>query len=83
MTTSDTTYDGDVEFRIRQVHFMGKFSHWEGELVVKGETYCEVTGPTFWGIHDILTEYIFEDTVKYDHPVLDHNWFKMDANDKL
>lgn len=74
--------DGDVEIKIRQVLYDGKFSHWEGELVVKGTTYCEGTAPTFWRVHDLLTEYIFEQTVKHDHPVLDHNWFKKDANDK-
>lgn len=74
--------DGDVEIKIRQVLSDGKFSHWEGELVVKGITYCEGTAPTFWGVHDLLTEFIFEQTVKHDHPVLDHNWFKKDANDK-
>lgn len=79
---SEIEYDGDVEFRIRQVKYMGEFSHWEGELVVKGEVYCEGTAPTFWGVYDILTEYVFEDTVKMDHPTLDHNWFKMDANDR-
>lgn len=82
MSDSEITYDGDVEFKIRQVHYMGEFSHWEGELIVKGETLCEGTAPTFWGVSDILTEYIFEQTVKDDLPVLDHNWFKMDANDK-
>ena len=82
MSESEITYDGDVEFKIRKVHYMGEFSHWEGELVVKGETLCEGTAPTFWGVSDILTEYIFDQTVKHDHPVLDHNWFKMDANNK-
>ena len=82
MTKTNIQYDGDVSFNIRQVHYMGEFSHWEGELVVKGETFCEATAPTFWGVSDILTEYIFEQTVKDDLPVLDHNWFKMDANDK-
>jgi hypothetical protein len=82
MTKTNIQYDGDVSFNIRQVHYMGEFSHWEGELVVKGETLCEATAPTFWGVSDILTEYIFEQTIKDDHPVLDHNWFKMDANDK-
>jgi len=75
-------YDGDVSFNIRQVHYDEEFSCWEGELTVKGETYCEATAPTFWGVSDILTEYIFEQTIKDDHPVLDHNWFKMDANDR-
>ena len=82
MTKTNIQYDGDVSFNIRQVHYMGEFSHWEGELVVKGETFCEATAPTFWGVSDILTEYIFEQTVKDDLPVLYHNWFKMDANDK-
>ena len=80
--TPNLHFDGDVSFNIRQVYFDTNFSHWEGELVVKGETYCEATAPTFWGVSDILTEYIFEQTVKDDHPALDHNWFKMDANDK-
>jgi hypothetical protein len=75
-------FDGDVSFNIRQVHWDEKFSHWEGELIVKGETYIEATAPTFWGVSDMLTEYIFEQTVKDDLPVLDHNWFKMDANDR-
>lgn len=74
-------YDGDVEFKIRQVMFDGEFSHWEGELLVKNEVFCECTAPTFWAVHDILTDYIFEETIKKDHPTLDHNWFKMDAND--
>ncbi len=82
MTKTNIQYDGDVSFNIRQVHYMGEFSHWEGELVVKGETFCEGTAPTFWGVSDILTEYIFEQTVKDDLPVLDHNWFKMDANSR-
>lgn len=80
---SEIEYDGDVEFRIRQVRHMGEFSHWEGELLIKGEVYCEATAPTFWGVNDILTDYIFEQTIKVDYPALDHNWFKMDANDKL
>jgi hypothetical protein len=82
MQESRVHYDGDVSFNIRQVHWDGKFSHWEGELIVKGEVYCEGTAPTFWGVSDMLTEYIFEQTVKDDLPVLDHNWFKMDANDR-
>lgn len=81
MTTNSITYDGDVCFNIRQVHFMGDFSHWEGELIVKGEVFCEGTAPTFWGVHDILTEYVFDEVVKNDHPTLDHNWFKKDGND--
>jgi hypothetical protein len=81
MQESKVHYDGDVSFNIRQVHWDGKFSHWEGELIVRGEVYCEGTAPTFWGVSDILTEYIFEQTVKDDYPALDHNWFKMDAND--
>ena len=81
MQESKVHYDGDVSFNIRQVHWDGEFSHWEGELIVKGEVYCEGTAPTFWGVSDILTEYIFEQTVKDDYPALDHNWFKMDAND--
>jgi hypothetical protein len=80
--TPNLHFDGDVSFNIRQVHFDTVFSHWEGELIVKGETHCEATAPTFWGVSDILTEYIFEQTVKDDHPALDHNWFKMDANDR-
>ncbi len=76
------SYDGDVEFRIRQVGYLGEFTHWEGDLVVKGEVFCEVTAPTFWGVHDELSEYIFEQTIKVDNPVLDHNWFKRDANDR-
>jgi len=82
MQESRVHYDGDVSFNIRQVHWDGKFSHWEGELIVKGEVYCEGTAPTFWGVSDMLTEYIFEQTVKDDLPILDHNWFKMDANDR-
>jgi hypothetical protein len=79
---SEITYNGDVEMKIRQVHYMGEFTGWEGELLVKGHTYCEGTAPTFWGVHDLLTEYIWEQTVKDDHPVLDHNWFTKDANDR-
>jgi hypothetical protein len=80
--TPNLHFDGDVSFNIRQVYFDKSFSHWEGELIVKGEIFCEATAPTFWGVSDILTEYIFEQTVKDDHPALDHNWFKMDANDR-
>jgi hypothetical protein len=80
--TPNLHFDGDVSFNIRQVYFDKNFSHWEGELIVKGETHCEATAPTFWGVSDILTEYIFEQTIKDDHPALDHNWFKMDANDR-
>ena len=82
MQESKVHYDGDVSFNIRQVYWDGEFSHWEGELIVKGEVYCEGTAPTFWGVSDMLTEYIFEQTVKDDLPILDHNWFKMDANDR-
>jgi hypothetical protein len=82
MTTDKLHYDGDVSFNIRQVLFNGGFSHWEGELTVKGEVFCEVTGPNFWAVQDLLSEYIFDDTIKSDHPELDHNWFKMDSNYK-
>lgn len=79
---SNVQYDGDVSFNFRQVHFEGSFSHWEGELVVKGEVMCEATGPNIWAVHDELTDYVFEQTVKVDNPVLDHNWFKEDSNAK-
>lgn len=76
--------DGEVVFKIRQRvwEVNEDMFNWEGELEVDGEVVCEATAPTFWGVSDILNEYIWEQTVKDDYPVLDHNWFKMDANDR-
>ena len=76
--------NGEVEFKIRQRVWEideDRFT-WEGELIVDGEVYLEGTAPTFYGVLDMMTEYIWEQTVKEDHPVLDHNWFKLDANDR-
>lgn len=82
MSEPEISRDGDVTFSVRQVHFDGSFTHWEAELTVKGQVYCEATGPTFWQVMDCLTEYVFDETVKMDLPALDHNWFKMDSNDR-
>lgn len=84
ITTDSPPRNGEVVFKIRQRVWEDApdMFTWEGELEIDGEVYCEGTAPTFWGVHDILTEYIWEQTVKDDHPVFDHNWFKKDANDR-
>ncbi len=72
----------EAKFIVRPVMYNGEFSHWESEFTFQGEVYCEGTAPTFWGAFDLLTDYVFEQTFKDDHPTLDHNWFKRDANDR-
>ena len=82
MSDNEITSDGDVQITIRQMHYMGEFSNWEGELVVKGEEVCAGMGPTFYGVLDLLTEYIWEQRSVEEHPVLDIEWFGKDSNAK-
>lgn len=71
----------EAKFVIRPVMFNGHVSHWESEFTFRGETYCEGTASNFWKAFDILTDYVFDETIKKDHPSLDHNWFKMEAEE--
>lgn len=73
----EPTTNQEVVITIRQVHFENEPSHWEGELDVQGDRVCEATGPTYWGVLDVFCDYLTD-----EQAVIDHNWFKFDANNR-
>lgn len=70
-----------LTFTLKKVYFVGKFSHWEGELVYNDShteaSYIEVTGPNALGVLDELTDYLVT-----SDSAIDKKWLNQDANSK-
>lgn len=72
-----TTENSDILISIVQVSYLGEPSHWEGVATVKGQVVCEGTGPTYFGVLDLLL-----DAISDDDGVVNQDWLNFNANNK-
>lgn len=64
----------EIVIKITKKKFSGEFSHWEVDVESEStDVFLAGTAPTFWGVLDMATDYLWEQGQE-------DGWFKDDAN---
>lgn len=64
----------EIVIRITKKRFGGEFSHWEVDVESEtADVFLAGTAPTFWGVIDMATDYLWDKGQE-------DRWFQDDAN---